>query len=365
MNTSINQQELLHALKMNASVKTKATILPCLAYCKIDISKKLMTITNSNLGIWCTTHVKCSAEGEATIAVNSTEFTKAVELLGPDMELSYDTTKVELSDGHSKVHLPVMPLDDYPTKSHDSPTKSVILSRTAIVEAMKSAFMAIDTKHPATPLRAMNVRSKNNKLYFLGTTKTIIISAYEPLDGQTIDVNAIIPASEINEIITCLSISESEKVTLGFNKGQIYFITDDFEMSCKLVSDGTLFPNVLDMIEKYNEMDEEYELPGDIKNAIAKLNIIEPTEVELICDNGELFFQCQDKGKLVKAFIQEEIGETKVLIGFENLKKCFSGITGKFTIKIQPHEIGNTPLGYIIKLVGYKASALMMSMVAK
>lgn len=106
MKATINNVELLKALKKVSSVIKKNPVIPVLSSFKLDFEKNKVKVTGTDLETTYITTVDCVADKKFTLLIESLDLLKICEIASSPIEISSDEKHIEVNSGKLKYKLP-------------------------------------------------------------------------------------------------------------------------------------------------------------------------------------------------------------------------------------------------------------------
>lgn len=253
----VNSQQLLRQLQSLGGVLTSNNTMPIIACYHFHLEDGKLTIKTTDLS---TTLV-------ATIDVETPHMEEAEEVAIPskmllevmktfdDVPLTFNVDQqshsISLQSGQGEYSLAGMDADTYPSMPSTESTGRIIISSTALVEALNKTLFATsnDDMHPT--MTGVFCEMTPDGVTFVATDAHKLVRYRRTDTTSEESTNFILPKKPINVVRNILAGRKEEtEVTLEYNNTNIFISFDNFYIVCRLV-DGR-YPNYEAAIPKDN-----------------------------------------------------------------------------------------------------------------
>lgn len=159
----------------NRSAKIKPnTILPILAYIKLEFKNSKATLTKSSLNAFIQHQLKVKSKKEGVILLDTkTLFSLVDSSSGEEITIEVDGKKVILDDGATKVRFQAMDADTFPAVPENNAEEKFVFSQETI-EALHLSKVNTDAASPNQFFSHIHMYSKGKTNYIFGTNSTVI-----------------------------------------------------------------------------------------------------------------------------------------------------------------------------------------------
>lgn len=253
----VNSQQLLRQLQSLGGVLSSNNTMPIIACYHFHLEENRLTVKTTDL----------STTLMATLDVETGHIDKPEEVAIPskmlldvmktfdDVPITFDvdpsTHSISLQSGDGEYSLAGMDADTFPTMPAAEPTGNVIISSTALVEAINKTIFAASSDDMHPQMAGIFCEMNPEGITFVAT------DAHKLVRYRRTDVNCeqptsfILPKKPISVVRNILaSRKEEEDVRIEYNNTNIFITFDNFYIVCRLV-DGR-YPNYEAAIPKDN-----------------------------------------------------------------------------------------------------------------
>lgn len=253
----VNSQQLLRQLQSLGGVLSSNNTMPIIACYHFHLEENRLTVKTTDL----------STTLMATLDVETGHIDKPEEVAIPskmlldvmktfdDVPITFDvdpsTHSISLQSGDGEYSLAGMDADTFPTMPAAEPTGNVIISSTALVEAINKTIFAASSDDMHPQMAGIFCEMNPEGITFVAT------DAHKLVRYRRTDVSCeqptsfILPKKPISVVRNILaSRKEEEDVHIEYNNTNIFITFDNFYIVCRLV-DGR-YPNYEAAIPKDN-----------------------------------------------------------------------------------------------------------------
>ncbi len=253
----VNSQQLLRQLQSLGGVLSSNNTMPIIACYHFHLEENRLTVKTTDL----------STTLMATLDVETGHIDKPEEVAIPskmlldvmktfdDVPITFDvdpsTHSISLQSGDGEYSLAGMDADTFPTMPAAEPTGNVIISSTALVEAINKTIFAASSDDMHPQMAGIFCEMNPEGITFVAT------DAHKLVRYRRTDVSCeqptsfILPKKPISVVRNILaSRKEEEDVRIEYNNTNIFITFDNFYIVCRLV-DGR-YPNYEAAIPKDN-----------------------------------------------------------------------------------------------------------------
>lgn len=249
MKLQVTQENLSRALNNVARIATTRNTLPILANVLIKTVDNRVCIAATDLNIAITNYIgsKVSESGSITVPARLTQdFISS--LPGGVIDISLEDTKLHIETEHHKSVINGIPADDYPVMPKIKEGNKWQITSKELKKALSQVVVAASNDDARPVLTGVNFYTEAGNLYIVATDSYRL--AEKKLMPLKKDINVLVPASAIQDLLRLLDDSE-EEVEVTSDEQQILFKKGDVELVTRLI-DGN-FPKYKKLIpEKFN-----------------------------------------------------------------------------------------------------------------
>ena len=322
MNISVTQENLSKALNIVSRIASSKTSLPILNNVLLRAEGNYLTLSTTNLEVAIieTIPAKITESGVITIPAKIiTDFIN--QLPKTEINLGLQNNKLKISAGNYKSIINTTPPDEFPIlpkiKSNTKLTLNINLFKEAATQTIIVA--GNDTTRPI--LTGLYLYTLDGNLYITATDGYRL--AERKITKYENQINAIIPAATINDVLRVIN-EEISEIELKINEEQIEFKIGTTIITSRLI-DGK-FINYRELIPKRTEN-------SAILDRNEFLRIVKITELFARESAGSIIIKTDFKKQLLKInSITSEIGENSAEIEGEIVGENTITLNSKYLI---------------------------------
>lgn len=233
MRLQVTQENLSRALNNVARIATTRNTLPILSNVLIKTVDNRVCIAATNLNIAITNYIGSKVSESGSITVPARLMQDFISSLpGGVIDLKLDDTKLHISTDHHKSVINGTPADDYPVMPKIKEGKKWKITSKELKEALSQVVVAASTDDARPVLTGVNFYTHEGELYVVATDSYRL--AEKKLTKIKDDVNILIPASAIQDLLRLLDDSD-EEVKITSDEQQILFQKGDVELVTRLI----------------------------------------------------------------------------------------------------------------------------------
>lgn len=233
MKLQVTQENLSKALNNVARIATTRNTLPILANVLIKTVDNRLCIaaTNLNIAITCYIGSKVTEAGSITVPARlMQDFISS--LPGGVIDIKLEDSKLHIKTDQHKSVINGTPADDYPVMPKIKEGKKWKMSSSELKNALNQVVIAASNDDARPVLTGVNFYTTEGKLYAVATDSYRL--AEKELTKLKEDINVLVPASSIQDLLRILDDSENE-VEMTSDEQQILFSKGDVELVTRLI----------------------------------------------------------------------------------------------------------------------------------
>lgn len=244
MKFQVTQENLSRALNHVARIATTRNTLPILANVLIKTVDNRVCIAATNLNIAITNYIGSKVSESGSITVPARLMQDFISSLpGGVVDIRLEDTKLHINTEHHKSVINGIPADDYPVMPQIKDGKKWKISSKELKSALSQVVVAASNDDARPVLTGVNFYTAEGDLYVVATDSYRL--AEKKLIPLKDDLNILVPASAVQDLLRILDDSEDE-VNITSDPQQILFQKGDVELVTRLI-DGK-FPDYRKLI---------------------------------------------------------------------------------------------------------------------
>lgn len=244
MRLQVTQENLSRALNNVARIATARNTLPILSNVLIKTVDNRLCIAATDLNIAITQYIgsKVTEEGAITVPARLTQ--DFISSLPPGtIELKLEDNKLKVSTDQHKSTINGTSAEDYPVMPKIKNGQKWKTDSESLKKALNQTIVAASGDEARPVLTGVSFHTENNELFVVATDSYRL--AEKVLGKVKEDINALVPASSLQDLLRILDTS-TEEVEIISDEQQILFKTGDAELVTRLI-DGK-FPDYKKLI---------------------------------------------------------------------------------------------------------------------
>ncbi len=330
MEFKINSSDLLKALSHIHGIVEVRHTLPILSNIILKAKDNELTLSSTNLDIYCADKIKANVSIAGEISVSAVTFFEIVKRLpsGSEVVMTMEEGENEiiLKCGRSKFNLSTLKTDDFPIISDNDLSTNFVLSADELIRIIDKTKFAVSNEETRYYLNGIFFhKADRNSIQFLRAVATDghRLAQYDiPLPQGAEEITGIIiPKKTIFELRKALDDANGD-VSISLNENKIKFTFNDLKIISKVI-DGT-FPDYTKVIPQNNNKNFKTN-NNELKNAIDRVSAVAANEeskskaIKLSLDDNKLNLsvESQSKGSANEVLDISYDGD-KVDIGFNS-----------------------------------------------
>ena len=308
MEFKTNSTDLLKALSHVHGIVEVRHTLPILSNIILNAKENELTLSSTNLDIYCADKITAEALNPGEISVPAITFFEITKRLpaGSDVLIKMDDSENEIiiNCGRSKFKLSTMKTEDFPIISDSDLSSNFVMSAEELIRMIDKTKFAISNEETRYYLNGIFLhKASKNSIHFLRAVATDghRLAQYDiPLPQGAEEINGIIiPKKTILELRKILDDANGD-INISLNENKIKFSFNNLKIISKVI-DGT-FPDYTKVIPLNNNKKFQTN-NSDLKNAIdrvAAVAINEETKskaIKLSIEDNKLKLSVQSQSK--------------------------------------------------------------------
>ena len=330
MEFKINSSDLLKALSHVHGIVEVRHTLPILSNIILKAKENELTLSSTNLDIYCADKIKAEVSIAGEISVSAVTFFEIVKRLPPGSEVVMTMEEVEneikLKCGRSKFNLSTLKTDDFPIISDNDLSTNFVLSADELIRIIDKTKFAVSNEETRYYLNGIFLhKADRNSIQFLRAVATDghRLAQYDiPLPQGAEDITGIIiPKKTIFELRKVLDDANGD-VSISLNENKIKFTFNDLKIISKVI-DGT-FPDYTKVIPQNNNKNFKTN-NNELKNAIDRVSAVAANEeskskaIKLSLEDNKLNLSVESQSKgSANEILDISYNGDKVDIGFNS-----------------------------------------------
>jgi DNA polymerase-3 subunit beta len=330
MEFKINSSDLLKALSHIHGIVEVRHTLPILSNIILKAKENELSLSSTNLDIYCADKIKAEVSIEGEISVSAVTFFEIVKRLpsGSEVVMTMEEGENEiiLKCGRSKFNLSTLKTDDFPIISDNDLSTNFILSADELIRIIDKTKFAVSNEETRYYLNGIFLhKADRNSIQFLRAVATDghRLAQYDiPLPQGAEEITGIIiPKKTIFELRKVLDDANGD-VSISLNENKIKFTFNDLKIISKVI-DGT-FPDYTKVIPQNNNKNFKTN-NNELKNAIDRVSAVAANEeskskaIKLSLEDNKLNLSVESQSKgSANEIIDISYDGDKVDIGFNS-----------------------------------------------
>ncbi len=330
MEFKINSSDLLKALSHIHGIVEVRHTLPILSNIILKAKDNELTLSSTNLDIYCADKIKAEVSIAGEISVSAVTFFEIVKRLPSGSEvmmtMEEDENEIILKCGRSKFNLSTLKTDDFPIISDNDLSTNFVLSADELIRIIDKTKFAVSNEETRYYLNGIFLhKADRNSIQFLRAVATDghRLAQYDiPLPQGAEEITGIIiPKKTIFELRKVLDDANGD-VSISLNENKIKFTFNDLKIISKVI-DGT-FPDYTKVIPQNNNKNFKTN-NNELKNAIDRVSAVAANEeskskaIKLSLENNKLNLSVESQSKgSANEIIDISYDGDKVDIGFNS-----------------------------------------------
>ena len=330
MEFKINSSDLLKALSHIHGIVEVRHTLPILSNIILKAKDNELTLSSTNLDIYCADKIKAEVSIAGEISVSAVTFFEIVKRLPSGSEvmmtMEEDENEIILKCGRSKFNLSTLKTDDFPIISDNDLSTNFVLSADELIRIIDKTKFAVSNEETRYYLNGIFLhKADRNSIQFLRAVATDghRLAQYDiPLPQGAEEITGIIiPKKTIFELRKVLDDANGD-VSISLNENKIKFTFNDLKIISKVI-DGT-FPDYTKVIPQNNNKNFKTN-NNELKNAIDRVSAVAANEeskskaIKLSLEDNKLNLSVESQSKgSANEIIDISYDGDKVDIGFNS-----------------------------------------------
>ena len=330
MEFKINSSDLLKALSHIHGIVEVRHTLPILSNIILKAKDNELTLSSTNLDIYCADKIKAEVSIAGEISVSAVTFFEIVKRLpsGSEVVMTMEDGENEiiLKCGRSKFNLSTLKTDDFPIISDNDLSTNFVLSADELIRIIDKTKFAVSNEETRYYLNGIFLhKADRNSIQFLRAVATDghRLAQYDiPLPQGAEEITGIIiPKKTIFELRKVLDDANGD-VSISLNENKIKFTFNDLKIISKVI-DGT-FPDYTKVIPQNNNKNFKTN-NNELKNAIDRVSAVAANEeskskaIKLSLEDNKLNLSVESQSKgSANEIIDISYDGDKVDIGFNS-----------------------------------------------
>ena len=330
MDFKVNSSDLLKALSHIHGIVEVRHTLPILSNIIITAKDNNLTLSSTNLDIFCSDKLNAEVLSSGEISVSAVTFYEIIKRLpnGSEIQATFDdeSSSLILKCGRSKFNLTTMQTEDFPTISDSGLTTKFILSASELIRMIDKTKFAISNEETRYYLNGIFLhKTQKNSIDILRAVATDghRLAQYDiPLpQGAEEMTGLIIPKKTILELRRILD-DASGDINIQLNENKIKFSFSELNIISKVI-DGT-FPDYTKVIPQNN--DKTFTTNNaELKSAVDRVSAVAINEetkskaIKLSIESNKLLLSVDSSSKgSANEEIDLDYNKERVEIGFNS-----------------------------------------------
>ncbi len=246
MEISINRNTLLEALQLAVNISPKTTSDPIVNNILIETlgeNEIIIKATNHENSVYGEFEAKVTSPGK--ICVGTSKLFNLVREL-KDNSLAIDSTPqnwVYITSGNSKIKLPGVEPDQFPTIEFKAMEREFSLSPDILKNAIDRTFFAVGENESRKNLMGLHLQIESSRLISWTGADSFRISQYntESDESSLVDSSIIIPKKSLLDIKKVLDLSD-DKIVLSFDDNIFQVFSGPVKYKTRLIE--AEYPNL-------------------------------------------------------------------------------------------------------------------------
>ncbi|MDZ4823525.1 MAG: DNA polymerase III subunit beta [Flavobacteriales bacterium] len=283
-------------LQLLGGVLNASNTLPILDNFLLEIKKKEMTISASDLETAMTTHMAVEAKDEGMIAIPAKLLLDILKNL-PEQPLTFNIDNkmlgIEISSDYGKYKLTGANGEDFPRVPALEEPKSLTIGSTVLAKAINKTLFATGSDDMRPVMSGVYFEIQENSLRLVATDAHKLVRYTRTDVGSDSPASFIVPKKPLNLLRQALS-SIDTPVKIEYTENNAQFSFDNQVLMCRLIEGK--YPNYEAVIPKENPNKLTIDRT-DILNSIRRVSIFANKtthQVRLKLGGSELHLSAED-----------------------------------------------------------------------
>ncbi len=225
-----------------AEVKQTLTILGNLV---VRVKGNMAYFSASDLEIEVFSEMDCDSEGDVDFTIPAKKLLEILSALSSHetVTVNVNKEKADITAGKSKISLPTLPIEDYPSLDNHPEESEHKISKKELMNLINKTSFAMAYQDARHFLNGLHLCSNNGKLVAV-CTDGHRLAKYESSDDASDDLALIIPRkaiTEINRILQSFNDNNQMLVTYSYNSKNFTLKMEGYKIITKLIEGN--FPN--------------------------------------------------------------------------------------------------------------------------
>jgi len=346
MHFKVKKDVLLEKLQLVASVLPQRTTLLVLGNIKIEVEKKKVFLSATDLDIYLNTTLQTEVLEEGSITVPGRRFLETVRDLPPcEIEIKVVDDFVELSYDRGKFKMPAIPTDEYPEKPELPPKNSFSFPTLLLKNAVLKTSFAASKEPGRRALSGIHWNISDNDSNMVATDGRKL-AFYKSILEKKEEVKVNIPPKALRTLTGYIG-EEENNVDIKFDERMIGFYSKDTIIIARLIEE--VFPDYNQVIPENNKKILKISRT-ELLNALKRVSIYADSTSHLV--------SMEIGNDNVRIYTETELGS-----GEENLPAKFNekGITINFNASYLSEIVRNLDEDTVEFQIGTPKTAVIIT----
>ena len=236
MKFSCAKDIILDAVMTVSKAAASKSTISALEGVLIELNENLLTITGYNLEIGIRTEITVQGSMNGSTVINAKMLCDIIRKMPTgiiDFDIE-DGKAAQISAGRTEMSVMCMRADEYPPVPQASGEKGFTISQKTLKSMILQTKYACSVNDTKPALTGCLFEIDNNVLYVVAVDGIRIALRQEPINYENIQF--IVPAKTLEELVHLLSDENDKKVTICIDKNQITFEIDSYTMISRLIN---------------------------------------------------------------------------------------------------------------------------------
>jgi len=245
----VNREELGKALETVSSVVSSRPTLPILGNVLIDVNKKEMVLTATDLEVGIVLKLTAQVKREGKLTIPAKKLLDVVwEMPSEEIEAESDSaSRLLLRAGAVEIKLLGLPPDEFPQLPEVKHEAEITVSGKDLTRMIRKTIYAVSADETRHVLNGAYIVWEKGELKMVTTDGRRLVYIRQPLKGIGGKGEAIVPTKALQELSKLIAQRE-EGVTVVLGEGYAKFSVGNAQLTTRLV-DGN-FPDYEQVIPK-------------------------------------------------------------------------------------------------------------------
>lgn len=234
MKLQVTQENLHRALNAAARVASSRNSLPILANVLLKTVDNRLVIAGTNLDIAITETIGAKITEEGSLTVPARLLQDFVgNLPSGVVELQNEDFKLKISTGKYTSTVNGMNPEEFPVMPAISSGKTINTNAVEFKKSLQQSVFAASSDDTRPVLTSVYIHSHESKLILAATDSYRL--AEKTTGSAKTDVNLLVPATTMNEVLRILGDHTDQEISLTFDEQQVRFQAGDVEIISRLI----------------------------------------------------------------------------------------------------------------------------------